>query len=304
MSTQTTTDAHTALSQPRTGVAFAALLAGATCIALSPIFVRLSEAGPTATAFWRVALAVPLLWLLRGLVLRQSADVTPVPIPAYALLAAGVAFAGDLAFWHISIKFTSVANSTLLANLAVLFVTLAVWVLHGQKPTRGFTLGLTAALIGIAMLVASSVQFSSTALLGDLLGVMTAMFYAWYILSVKRLRDAGVHTLHLMAVTTTITAVLLLPVALLSGETRWPQSLHGWGVLLGIAWISHTGGQSLIAWALAHLPAAFSSVSLLLQPVLAGVFAWTLLAEPLSTLQIVGGMIVLIGIALARRASV
>lgn len=108
----------------------------------------------------------------------------------------------------------------------------------------------------------------------------------------------------LMAVTTTITAVLLLPVALFSGETLWPHSLHGWGVLLGIAWISHTAGQSLIAWALAHLPAAFSSVSLLLQPVLAGVFAWTLLAEPLSTLQIVGGIIVLIGIALARRASV
>ena len=112
--------------------ALVALLAGATCIALSPIFVRLSEAGPTATAFWRVAIAVPFLWLFylkSKKTTRRYAGKWPL------LLAAGFAFAGDLAFWHSSIQFTSVANSTLLANLASIYVTLAAWLFLGQRPS-------------------------------------------------------------------------------------------------------------------------------------------------------------------------
>jgi drug/metabolite transporter (DMT)-like permease len=92
------------------------------------------------------------------------------------------------------------------------------------------------------------------------------MFYAAYILAVKELRDRGQAVLRLMAVTTTLTAIILFPVALASGEQMLPHSLYRWMVLLGPAWISHAGGQGLIAYALAHLPAAFSSVGLLLQP--------------------------------------
>src|SRR5512144_814679 len=111
--------------------ALGALLFGAACIALSPIFVRLSEAGPTATAFWRVALAVPALWIL---VFTNKSPLGNFSGKTFLLLAAGLAFAGDLAFWHSSIKLTSVANSTLLANLASIFVTLAAWMFLRQKP--------------------------------------------------------------------------------------------------------------------------------------------------------------------------
>jgi len=280
--------------------ALVALLLGATCIALSPIFVRLSEAGPTATAFWRVALAVPVLWFFY---LLKTKSHTRYSGKWPLLFAAGFAFAGDLAFWHTSIQLTSVANSTLLANLASIFVTLAAWVFLRQKPTGVFLAGLAAALVGVAMLVRTSLGFSPTGILGDALGLVTAMFYAGYILAVKGLRDRGETTLHLMAVTSTITAIILFPVALASGEGMLPASLFGWGVLLGLALISHAAGQGLIAYALAHLPAAFSSVGLLLQPVVAAFFAWVLLSEPVVPLQIAGGVVVLIGIYLARRGS-
>lgn len=280
--------------------ALGALFLGATCIALSPIFVRLSEAGPTATAFWRVALAVPPLWAL--LFLRNEPKSASGKWPL--LLAAGFAFAGDLAFWHTSIKLTSVANSTLLANLASLFVTLAAWIFLRQRPSRLFLAGLGAALFGVTLLVHTSLQFSPTALTGDALGVVTAMFYAGYILAVKALRDRGAATLYLMAVTSTITAILLLPVALATGEQFFPATAGGWLTLLGLALLSHAAGQGLIAYALAHLPAAFSSVGLLLQPVVAALFAWLLLAEPLVALQVAGGLIVLAGIYLAHRGSV
>jgi len=281
--------------------ALGALLLGATCIALSPIFVRVSEAGPTATAFWRVALAVPVLWVLYFMKTKARSQRYSGKWPL--LLAAGLAFAGDLAFWHTSIKLTSVANSTLLANLASIFVTLAAWMFLKQKPKRLFLAGLAAALVGVGLLVHTSLAFSSTGLVGDALGVVTAMFYAGYILAVKGLRDRGETTLHLMAVTSTITALFLFPVALASGEEMLPMSAFGWWVLIGLALISHAAGQGLIAYALAHLPAAFSSVSLLFQPVMAALFAWLLLYEGLVPLQIAGGIVVLFGIYLARRGS-
>src|SRR5256714_13557171 len=142
--------------------ALPALLLGATCIALSPIFVRVADVGPTVSAFWRAALAAPLLWPLLALAPRSSARAE-----WRLLLAAGFAFAGDLACWHWSIQFTSVANSTLLANLASLFVTLAAWIFWGQRPSALFAAGLAAALAGVGLLVHTSLQFSASAPLGD-----------------------------------------------------------------------------------------------------------------------------------------
>ncbi|HEX7053708.1 MAG TPA: DMT family transporter [Burkholderiales bacterium] len=280
--------------------ALSALLLGATCIALSPIFVRLSEAGPTATAFWRTALALPALWPLYFAARPHAAGRAA---PRVLLFVAGLAFAGDLAFWHASIGLTSVANSTLLANLASLFVTLAAWLLWRQRPSGLFLLGLATALAGVALLVHSSVRFASGGLLGDAFGLVTAMFYAGYLLAVKSLRDRGAATLLIMAASSTVTTLVLLPVALASGERIVPATAAGWLDLVGLALLSHAAGQGLIAYALAHLPAAFSSVSLLLQPVMAALFAWLLLGEPLAALQLAGGAVVLAGIALARRGS-
>ena len=281
--------------------ALVALLVGATCIAVSPIFVRLSEAGPTATAFWRVALAVPALWTLYFLKPRAKAARYGAQWPL--LLAAGFAFAGDLGFWHASLQLTSVANSTLLSNLASLFVTLAAWLFLRERPSGLFLAGLAGALAGVGLLVHTSLEFSRTGVIGDALGVITAIFYAGYILAVKGLRDRGETTLHLMAVTSTISAVFLFPAALASGDQMLPATAFGWWILLGLALVSHAAGQGLIAYALAHLPAAFSSVSLLLQPVMAAAFAWLILSESLVPLQIVGGVVVLAGIYLARRGS-
>lgn len=91
-----------------------------------------------------------------------------------------------------------------------------------------------------------------------------------------------------------------------NGGLSWrqcnPECKREWK-LVGLAWISHAAGQGLIAYALAHLPAAFSSVSLLFQPVMAALFAWILLSESLSPLQIAGAAVVLAGIYLARRGS-
>ena len=79
--------------------------------------------------------------------------------------------------------------------------------------------------------------------------------------------------------------------------------LHGWTILFGLALVSHVGGQGLIAYALAHLPATFSAVGLLLQPVVAALVAMYAFNESLSALQLSGGLVVLIGVLLCRVGS-
>jgi drug/metabolite transporter (DMT)-like permease len=281
-------------------LAVAALLAGALAIATSALFVKVSEAGPVATAFWRVSLALPFLWAW-AIIEQRGALCSAFIAHRGLIIAAGFFFAGDLAFWHWSIVLTSVANATLLANLAPIFVTLATWLLFSKRPSGLFALGLVTALTGTATLLGTDFRIGGLAVLGDLLGVVTAMFYAAYQLAVTRLR-AGVPTSSIMAWSCTVMAVLLLPVALASGEQILPFTAMGWVKLLALAIIAQVAGQSLIAFAMAHLPATFSSVGLLFQPVMAAVFAWILLGEALGATGIAGGIIVLIGIFVAHRA--
>ncbi len=285
-------------------IAFLALLLGAGAIAFSPIFVRLSELGPFSTAFYRVALALPAFWCWMALP-RSKANLVRMPSTRrdYARLSlAGVFFAGDLAFWHWSINLTSVANSTLLANAAPVFVTLAGFFLFKQRFSNIFVLGLGCAIGGVGLLMGSSLSLGGDHLLGDALGVITAMFYAAYILTVGRLREEF-STAVIMSWSGLVSGLILLVLMYIAEDSFVAGSTMGWMVLLGLALISHAGGQSLIAYSLAHLPAALGSVGLLLQPVLAAVLAWILFAEPLGPLQVFGGMAVLAGIYFTRRGA-
>jgi drug/metabolite transporter (DMT)-like permease len=281
--------------------AFVALLAGAAGIAFAPIFVRLSELGPTATAFYRLGFALPVLWLWMEIGDRRPTTSRPARYRDFVALAvSGLFFAGDLGLWHWSIKLTSVANSTLLVNLAPVFVALGAWLLFGERFSTTFLIGLVVALAGAALLVGGSPQIGPEHLLGDVLAVAAAVSYAGYILAVSRLRSRF-STAAVMAYGGGVSCAALLLVALVSGESLVASTAYGWAVLLGVALVSQVGGQSLITYALAHLPSAFSSVSLLLQPVAATVLAWIILGEALGAWQGLGGAVVLVGIVLARR---
>lgn len=302
--------------------AFLCLLAGGCAIAFAPIFVRLSDTGPVASAFWRTALAAPLLWAWWWWIERH-----PPPAPSQgrgsnegpdevgflpprderrplgALVLAGLFFAADLGVWHWSIVWTSVANATLLANLAPIFVTLAGWLFWRRHVTRTFLAGMFVAIAGMFVLVGPNFAVGGTRLLGDALGALTAVFYAGYMLAIKSARDRRASTARLMAWSTTITALVLLPVALLSPQPMLPGAAGGWAVLVALAIVTQVLGQGLIAYAFAHLPASLSSVSLLIQPVVAALAAWALFGERVVPLQFAGGAIVLGGIWLAKKGS-
>lgn len=286
-------------------IAFLALVLGATGIGFAPIFVRLSEVGPSATAFYRLFFSLPVLWLAVGFEPRAQAresDATTWLIARRRLVwlaaLAGALFAGDLAFWHWSIRLTSVANSTLLTNCAPFVVLLGARVIFHERITLLLILGMAVAAVGAALLVGTSLRLTSAHLLGDFLGLITAFFYGSYLLTVKYLRRS-LSPARILALSGIVSCVLLLAVAVLSKERLFFSTSRGFLILLSLAVVSHLGGQGFITYALAHLPAGFSSVSLLLQPVVAAILAWIILAEPLSLLQALGGGIILLGIGLA-----
>ncbi|WP_370151942.1 DMT family transporter [Ferrovibrio sp.] len=289
----------------RQHLALAALVLGALAIAFSPIFVRLSEIGPTATGFYRAILAVPPLWLwwrFMPALPRVSAAGSGRRLPPLALiLVPGLLFAGDLFFWHLSIQYTTVANATLLSNFAPVIVTLGAWLVLREKITAAFLVAMLVAICGALMLVGASFQLGGTNVFGDMMAFATATFYGAYMIAVAKLR--GRHgTQELMLWSSLVTGLALLPMVWVMGEGLLPATAGGWLTLFGLAWISHALGQGLIAYALGHLPASFSSLVVLIQPVAAAGFGWLWLGEGLQPLQLAGGAVVLVGILLARRA--
>jgi drug/metabolite transporter (DMT)-like permease len=288
-------------------LALIALFAGALATGSSGIFVRLSETGPTATGFWRGLLSLPLL-AVWALVERRGGDESSHAFGPRELLSTfrnplffwgGVCFAGDLALWHWALFLTSVAVSTLEANLAPLVVTAIAWLAWRERPHPRFLFAIMLALTGMLLIVSPKLGHGGSAFFGDVLGFGTACFYAGYILIVARLRrhyGTGI----VMFNTTLIFTLLLLPIALT--QKLMPDTAYGWTVLVGCALSAQIVGQGLIAYALKKLPATFGSIGLYLQSIGAAAYAWVLLGEHLAAVQIAGGGVVLSAIALARSA--
>lgn len=271
---------------------------GAALIGFSPIFVRLSEVGPSTTAFWRVVLSLPFFWMwaLRQPDGRDQAKLKTLK-DHKGLLVVGLLFAFDLAFWHWSIQFTTVANATLLSNLQTIVVALgSVWLFKETLKTK-FWIGLVLSLIGAALLAGASL--GTGRLLGDGMAVATALFYGAYILAAIWLRKTF-KTSTVMLWTGIFSSIALIPIALITEPAFFPATLNGWLFVFGLAFICQFLGQGLIIYGMAHLPAAFSAVSLLLQPIIAAAAAWYLFGEVLGAYDFAGAAAILAGIVFAK----
>ena len=273
---------------------FACLVLGAVAMGASPIFVRLTDIGPQASAFWRTALALPFLWIWARLENRRTAAPQ-----SGAVWLAGLFFAGDLFFWHLSILATTVANATFLATTAPIWVALGAGLVLSEKVGARTLAGLLLCMLGGATLLGESFGFAPHRLAGDIYGLATAIFFGAYMLAVRAARrHIGAGRLAFLA--TAISAACLLPVALAVDGNLLPQSAGGFAALLALALVSQVGGQGLLSVALGILPATFSSLVIFLEAIAAAGLAWLLLGEPLGLAQLCGGVLILLGIWIAR----
>jgi drug/metabolite transporter (DMT)-like permease len=279
-------------------IGLAALLGAAFAMSISPSLVRFADVGPLSSAFWRVFLALPILWLWMRSDEKNSTTGKGASWSLPVFLS-GLFFAGDLLLWHLAIMKTTIANATFFATMAPLWVVIFGWLVLKQRAAKSTLAGLALCLVGGSALVYQSLSLNPAHSVGDALGIGTGVFFGLYFLAVGAAREetGAARVTFEMSI---ITVIILLIAALVIEGTLLPHSPRGWAVLFALAFVSHAGGQGLLAVALGRLPTAFSSLVIFLEAVGAAGFAWMLQNEPISLIQAVGGAIILTGIWVAR----
>ncbi len=287
------------LSRDDSRLPLAALVFGALVIGATPILVRLADCGPAAAGFWRLTFAAPMLLLLTA-----GGPSRTLGRPTGMMALAGIAFALDLGCWHYGIRYTSVANATVLPNLTPVLVTLVGWLMFKERPRAAFLVGLVAAIGGAVLMAEATRNGARTGPLphlGDALSVSTAVWYALYFLAVGQARKT--HSAGQVMLWSSLTgAPLLLIAALLLHEQILPASPGGWAAAAGLG-LAHVLGQGSIAWALGRLPASRASVVVLVQPVAAAGLAYLIFSETLTPLQGAGAALALVGIVITQRGA-
>ncbi|MES2020902.1 MAG: DMT family transporter [Pseudomonadota bacterium] len=281
-------------------LALLAVIVANAALAFGPWFVRLSDTGPVASAFWRITLAAPLLvgaalsprWRAVGTTPRRLS-----PSLWWMIALGGVCFAADLASWHLGILRTTLANATLLGNVATLMFPLYGFVIMRAWPTRlqGFALALAA--IGAGLLLGRSYQLDPQHLVGDLLCLLAGLLYTAYFILMARVR-AVLAPLPALALSTAASIVPLLCFALLLGEKLLPTD---WAPLIGLALVSQIVGQGLMIYGLGRLPPLTVGLALLVQPMVGTQIGWIVYHEQLGWADGIGTLLVAIALVLVSR---
>jgi drug/metabolite transporter (DMT)-like permease len=268
-------------------VAGFALVFGNVAIAVSPVFVRISDVGPISAGFWRLALAVPILWIISHYLGERAAK---IPRSALYLAAiAGLIFAADLICWHLGIFRTKLGNATLFGNSASIFLVI-YGVIIARKLPPPFQIGaVILAFSGAMLLLGQSFELSPRNLMGDLLSLAAGIFYTFYLLIIMRLRTSvgGWSILFWVSV---FSAIAMLAGAAIAGEQIWPEI---WWPLVLLALSSQVIGTGLMTYALPYFNHLVIGLTLLLQPALAAIIGWLLFSETLTDADAIGGIMVM-----------
>ncbi|HEX9987405.1 MAG TPA: DMT family transporter [Chloroflexia bacterium] len=306
--TSTTTVKQSRLQNPLLK-AYGGLALGVLCIGFSAIFTKWADVPGPVSAFYRVLIATVVLAIPFALQsARRSAPQegeagmhVRVPTSALWITAfAGIFFALDLGFWNTSLFYTSAANSTLLGNTSTLWVSLGALLIFHESLKRRFWLGMVIALVGAAIVVGRDVFLHPNLGFGDLLSIFSSLFYAGYLLTTGRARQ-HLGTLRFMWLSSLVATVLLFIYVLVMQEQLTDFSANTWLSLLALGLISHALGWMSINYALGHLPAPLTAVTLLSQPVITALLAVPLLGEGISIYQVAGGLLVLLGVYIVNR---
>jgi drug/metabolite transporter (DMT)-like permease len=269
---------------------------GAACISSSAILVTLAHVGPATAAFYRCALALPALIPL-AVAERRRRGPRPLENRLYALLA-GLFLAVDLVLWNHSIADVGAGVATVLGNLQVLFVAVLAWLVLKERPARRFLTMLPVVFVGV-VLVSGAVGGTTVGLdpaAGIGFGLGTSATYAVFLLLMRQKAGAGGHVAGPLTDATAGSAVGALVLGLAFGGFQFHLPWASFGWLLTLALLSQTGGWLLITSSLPKLPAALSSLLLLLQPAASILLAAVILGQRPTLLQIAGAVLVCGGV--------
>ena len=267
---------------------------GVVAIAWSAIFVRWAPIPGPASAFYRILIAGALLWPY--LLLRHRDTLRMSQRSLWMAMLGGVFFAGDLACYNTAVLHTSAANAVLLSTNAPIVVGVLSWVVLGRAPRPMFWLGLAIATSGSLLIVSRDLVQGASFGRADFLAIATSIFFGGYLMVTEHVRNQ-VASLALLGISLFSSMVCLgLFDVVLSISMKVPHDGKVWAGLLGMGIISQLIGYFALTYALGHLPATITSVTLLAQAPVTALLAFLLLAEKYSWLQAAGALLVLAGI--------
>lgn len=272
---------------------------GALCIASSGVLVRLAATTPVTVAVYRCLYALPVLGLITLLESRRGG---PLPARVRTLAwVAGVFFALDLILWHNAIDAVGAGLATVLGNLQVVVVGFAAWALLGERPARTLFWAIPVVLVGVVLIsgVIGEDAYGKNPGLGVVLGIGTSLAYAAFILILRGASGDLTRVAGPLFHATWVAAVTAALYGIANSTMTWNPgwTAHGW--LIVLAMTSQVAGWLLISRSLPRLPAAVTSVVLLLQPVGAMMLAAVTLGENPGAAQLAGALLILVGVVVA-----
>jgi drug/metabolite transporter (DMT)-like permease len=274
--------------------AFPALLLGNLILAVGPWMVRLADVGPVASAFWRLALAIPFLLLFAWR--QQKAQEAP-PWTLVAMIAlGGLFFAADLAAWHVGIGLTKLANASLFGNASSFILVLYGFVILRRLPRAIQAVALFLAAAGAALLMGSSYELSPKNFTGDLFTLVAGLFYTGYLIAVDRARKT-MAPMPVLAIATAAGTLPLLLLALALGQQVTPSD---WTPLLILSFGSQVVGQGLLVYAVGYLSPVVVGLGLLAQPAAGAVIGHFAYGETFSPADAAGAALIAVALVLIR----
>lgn len=275
-------------------LAFPALLLGNVALAFGPWLVRLSDVGPVAVGFWRLALALPFLWVIARLSGQQPH--WPRRGLTVTVAIAAIFYALDLAAWNAGILMTKLGNATLFGNSgSFIFALYGLW-LAARLPSKAQAAALALAVAGGVLLMGSSYELSPKNLGGDVLTLVAGLLYGGYLIFVERAR-ARLQPLPLLLLATLFASPILLAISVGFAERLWPAD---WTPLIIFALSSQVLGQGLLVYSIGVLPPLVVGLALLTQPALSAFTGWLAYGETLSAADWAGAAAIAAALVLVR----
>lgn len=277
-------------------------IAGAAVIGTSAVLMALARVEPATASLFRCAYAVPPLAALAFLERRRLGSRSR---HSHRFAATSGVFLGvNFILLNTAIPMIGAGLATVLGNLQVLIVSVLGWVFFSERPTPRLALALPFCLVGVAMISGafSAHAYGPRPVLGGLVSVGTSVAYAAYMLLMRQSqRRSDPHICGPLLEATAVSAITCLVLGPFAGGIdlgfHWPA--HGWLLLSAIG--PQVIGWLLITAALAQLPVALTSTLLLLQPLVAVLFAGAVLGEDPATSQLLGCAVLLTAATYAVR---
>jgi len=283
---------RTIADRPIVGLAVAVV-----AVSTSAPLVRASSEPNTVKAFYRVLFMTALVAPVAAR--RNPGDFRAITRRDLAVaVAAGVALAGHFALWFLSIDYTTIAASTTLVQTQPLFVAVGAWLVLSERITPTIVIGIVVAVAGAALIGfdASATSTTPAPLLGAALAVVSAAMAAGYVLVGRSLRQR-VRLFPYVTVVYGACAATLLVAVLAGGHDLLGLPPVEYALFAAMALGPGFFGHTVINWLLERVESAVVSVSLLGEPVGSAVLAFLVFSELPGVLTVVGGVVVLAGIA-------